>query len=188
MGVGVDSAELPQLLEVHSALFTTRIEALERLSSDKKLYRTRNAPIMEGTLRASKATGESLLAESGSQLVLDIFDYKAPPAEFPDGVDALYDPAFGVISLAVAPGDSDIIELSGQALDVNAALQSMLFEADIKNPISEMKKGNITVKARSKIQDMLAMQKLQAMNGDLTVVVDCTRYSEGKVKGKRDDI
>lgn len=72
-----------------------------------------------------------------------------------------------------------------RVLDTQRAVNSILYSQTVQNPVREVKKGEITIKADTPLDVALKYQKLQAISGDNVLEINATRYSTGKIKGRR---
>lgn len=72
-----------------------------------------------------------------------------------------------------------------RVLDLDKAVNSVLFSHTVANPVTQVTKGEITIKADTALDVAIKAQKLRAMSGDDVLVDSVTRYSTGKIKGRR---
>lgn len=87
---------------------------------------------------------------------------------------------------------ADISELNTmvcfRVLDQERAINQIIYSQTLLSPVTEVKKGEITIKAQTPLDIAMRFQQLKAMSGDNVLCDSVTRYSTGKIKGRRRNV
>jgi hypothetical protein len=187
-GLAFDTPDKDQFLESHSFAFSERSTQSETLLKDR-IFRLSKRPICDtniGFYRANDPTEEDIF--NPANIILHEF-FDSQLVNFVQTAPVAIDPSKGVYKLLTPiSGTSDVVVFSGLSFDQETAMNEFIFGQALSNPISKYKKDDIEITTRSLLDEAEKYQNMQARSGATVIQVNCTRYSDGLVKGKRDDI
>ena len=116
----------------------------------------------------------------------EVFDHRSPA--FVQTEPVALDPAFGICRLLAPLEDGQVLLMNSLRVTEGDIIEKVALGFDMCNPITSYKKGPVEVKVRP-LSEILAMQhKLNSQSGKSVKIINATRYSNGRVKGRRDGV
>lgn len=186
MGVEKDPDSASALLESVAKPWLERGPDSSPLDSDGLLFRLSKAPVLDTRAEFYRASSEEGLVAPANLLTLEIFDFN--DEAFTQTQEVALDPGRGIYRLLTATSATQFLVARPWVVMVDAAINTVLYEGAVANPISSFKKGTIEVKSRSLLEEAARFQELQARSGEGVEVTEVTRYSNGRTKGRRNAI
>jgi hypothetical protein len=116
----------------------------------------------------------------------EVFDHT--DVAFVQTAEVALDPAYGIYRLLNAVDEGQVLTVKSQAVQEEAVINEVAFNADMCNPIRSYKKGPIEVKTRPLLETLMMKERLDSMTGKNVTIISSTRYSNGVVKGRKDGI
>lgn len=118
-------------------------------------------------------------------LTFEHFDFKTNP-DFPSQTaDVAIDTKETVIKLLNPLTPTQTIEFKGFRVDVDGVINAEIMEDTMRNPVTSVQKGPITMKIGSRLAAAKEYEELKAMRGETIKQIDVTRRTTGIVKGRR---
>lgn len=185
LGITYTQAEIVADMRAFMVPFTEKLDtciSIDNFAGSR--FRLSKLPVVDDLFTANRSANEDLLTNPGTILTVEPFDFADPL--FVQTEQIAIDYANSVVSFLTPIGD-DLANFRYSYVNEEAMMNRIMLQFSLKNPVTEERRGNVTIKKRS-YQDILTdYNKLNQQSGQSIEKVRMTRFSCGEVKGIADE-
>lgn len=178
VGISESLADVQKLLEATSLYLQLFLAPQYRLGNNQTDFSLTYKNILELDFKVYRFTSSPYELIPENQLTVETYSDTLVQT-----ADVAVDYYNGNLYFAEDVGENNTLVVF-RTPDFNEAFTEAIYSATLKDPVKEVTKGNITIKADSPLDVAIKMQKLKALAGNDVNNISTPRYSTGITKGR----